>query len=96
MSGAVDCDALALVVLPLDSGPDAHRTAETLAGANLAAPSLVAFESSNIIRQHEVAGLVSTGQAAQAHADLLVLAIEYWPYELLGSRAWELRANLQL
>ena len=52
------------------------------------------FESSNIIRRHELAGLVSADQAAQAHADLLDLAIEQWPYELLGSRVWELRTNL--
>jgi predicted nucleic acid-binding protein len=40
------------------------------------------------------AGLVSADRAAQAHADLLDLAIELWPYELLSSRVWELRANL--
>jgi len=68
--------------------------AETLAGVALAAPSLVAYESSNIIRRHEIAGLVSADQAAQAHADLLDLAIEYWPYELLGARVWHLRMNL--
>ena len=32
--------------------------------------------------------------AAQAHADLLDLAIEQWPYELLASRVWALRRNL--
>jgi predicted nucleic acid-binding protein len=37
---------------------------------------------------------VSADQAAQAHADLLALAIESWPYELLAARAWELRRNL--
>jgi predicted nucleic acid-binding protein len=52
------------------------------------------FESSNIIRRHEMAGLVSADQAAQAHVDLLDLSIEQWPYELLGSRVWELRVNL--
>ncbi|HXD26321.1 MAG TPA: type II toxin-antitoxin system VapC family toxin [Propionibacteriaceae bacterium] len=38
--------------------------------------------------------LVSADQAAQAHADLLALPIEHWPYELLGPRVWELRKNL--
>ena len=52
------------------------------------------FEASNIIRRHELAGLVSSDQAAQAHADLLDLAIEQWPYDLLASRTWELRHNL--
>jgi hypothetical protein len=44
--------------------------------AELAAPSLVLFELANIIRRHELAGLISADQAAQAHADLLDLAIE--------------------
>jgi predicted nucleic acid-binding protein len=55
---------------------------------------LVEFESANIIRRHELAGIVSADQAAQAHADLLDLAIEPWPYELLAARARELRHNL--
>ena len=52
------------------------------------------FEASNILRRHELAGLVSADQAAQAHIDLLDLPIELWPYEVLAPRAWELRANL--
>lgn len=94
MSGRAVCDASAIVALLLDSGPDGRWVAQTLAGTALAAPSLVAYESSNIIRRHEIAGLVSADQAAQAHADLLDLAIEYWPYELLGARVWQLRMNL--
>ena len=35
--------------------------AETLAGVALAAPSLVAYESSNIFRRDEIAGLVGVG-----------------------------------
>jgi len=87
-------DASALVALLLDGGPGGRWVTEALAGADLLAPSLVAFESANIIRRHELAGLVSTDQAAQAHADLLDLTIEHWPYQLLASRTWELRHNL--
>lgn len=94
MNARAVCDASAVVALLLDAGPDGQWANETLLGVSLVAPSLVTFESSNIIRRHELAGLVSTDQAAQAHADLLDLAIEYWPYELLGSRVWELRTNL--
>jgi predicted nucleic acid-binding protein len=88
------CDASALVALLLDGGRDGRWVAQTLTGADLAAPSVAAFESANIIRRHELAGVVSGDQAAQAHADLLDLAIEYWPYEILAARAWELRRNL--
>ncbi|MGI8729074.1 MAG: type II toxin-antitoxin system VapC family toxin, partial [Solirubrobacteraceae bacterium] len=31
-----------------------------------------------------------------AHADLLDLTIELWPYEVLASRAWQLRRNLSV
>jgi len=87
-------DASALVALLLDGGPDGRWVTQALAGSDLLAPSLVAFESANIIRRHDLAGLVSADQSAQAHADLLDLAIEYWPYEILASRTWELRRNL--
>ena len=90
------CGASALVALLLDGGPDGRWATEALTGADLAAPSLVEFESANIIRRHELAGLVSGDQAAQAHADLLDLAIELWPYEILAPRAWELRRNLSV
>lgn len=90
----VVCDASALVALLLDGGDDGRWVTEALAGSDLVAPSLVAFESANIIRRHELAGLVSTDQAAQAHADLLDLASEHWPYQILASRTWELRRNL--
>lgn len=88
------CDASAVVALLLDGGPEGRWVTEALTGADLAAPHLVSFESANIIRRQELAGLVSSDQAAQAHADLLDLAIEHWPYELLVPRAWQLRQNL--
>jgi predicted nucleic acid-binding protein len=94
VSTRVVCDASALVALLLDNGSAGQWVTETIAGSDLAAPSLVEFESANIIRRHELAGIVSADQAAQAHADLLDLTIEPWPYELLAARAWELRHNL--
>lgn len=90
----VVCDASALVALLLDVGPDGEWAARSLAGAELVAPALVDWEAANIMRRHELAGLVSSDQAAQAHADLLDLAVERWPYELLAMRSWQLRANL--
>jgi predicted nucleic acid-binding protein len=94
VSPTVVCDASALVALLLDSGADGHWASEALAGARFAAPELLPFEAANIIRRHALAGAVSADQAAQAHADLIDLAIECWPYALVAGRAWELRANL--
>lgn len=96
MSARIVCDASALVALLLDGGPDGQWVVRKVAGASLSAPSLVGFEAANIIRRHELARHASRDQAAQAHDDLLDLAIELWPHELLAPRAWELRANLSI
>jgi len=96
VSRTVVCDASALVALLIDGGPDGAWVTSELDGAELAAPGPVHFEAANIIRRHELTGLISADQAAQAHADLLDLEIEIWPYELLAQRAWRLRANLSI
>ncbi|WP_298809409.1 type II toxin-antitoxin system VapC family toxin, partial [uncultured Gordonia sp.] len=92
MTVDVVCDASALVALLLDDGPDGRWAVGQLSGTRLLAPQLVMFEVSNIVRRQEMAGVVSADQAVQAHGDLLDLSIEQWPYELLGSRVWELRS----
>lgn len=94
MSTPLVCDASAVIAVLLDDGVAGDWAARTLVGTDVAAPSLLPYESANVIRRHERAGSISADQAAQAHADLLDLAIEYWPYELLAARAWELRDNL--
>lgn len=94
MRPRVVCDASAVVAILLDAGPDGRWATEAIAGVDLAAPSLLPFEVANIIRRHELAAIVTADQAAQAHSDLLDLAIEQWPYDLLVPRAWQLRQNL--
>lgn len=94
MSSRVVCDASALVALLLDSGAAGRWATSALSDADLAAPALVSFETANIICRQEMAALVSSDQASQAHADLLDLAIELWPYETLAPRAWELRRTM--
>ena len=94
MTRQIVCDASVVVALLLDAGPDGVWATSVFADASLAAPNLVMFEASNVIRRHELAGLISADLAAQAHADLLDLPIEFWPFELLAARVWQLRANL--
>lgn len=94
MRPRVACDASALIAVLLDAGPDGQWASRAVSDHELTAPTLISFECANIIRRHELAGLVSSDQAAQAHADLLALPIEFWPYELVGDRVWELRHNL--
>jgi predicted nucleic acid-binding protein len=90
------CDASAVVAALLDGGADGAWAAAMLASDGLAAPAVVTYEAANVMRRHELGGIVSADQAAQAHADLHALAIELWPHELLASRAWELRHNLSI
>jgi len=94
LSSSFVCDASAIAALLLDSGPDGQWVTQTVESSEIAAPALVTFETANVIRRHELAGQITPDQSAQAHADLLDLAIALWPYELLATRAWELRQNL--
>lgn len=88
------CDASAVVTVLLDSGPIGDWLARRFAAADLYAPALLPFECSNVIRRHEVGGLISSDQAAQAHADLLDLPLDLFPYESVAQRVWQLRRNL--
>jgi predicted nucleic acid-binding protein len=90
------CDASAVVAMLLDGGPDGRWATSVLDGAELAAPDLLWYDVANIIRRCELTAVVGSDQAAQAHTDLLELAIEPWPYEILARRAWELRRNLSI
>jgi predicted nucleic acid-binding protein len=96
VSSSFVCDASALAALLLDSGPDGQWVARTIDSGDITAPTLVTYETANVIRKHELSGQVSPDQAAQAHADLLDLTIELWPYDILAARAWELRRNLSI
>ena len=96
MSTGIVCDASALAALLLDAGADGEWATQAISDAPIAAPTLLPYETANVIRKHELTGQISPDQAAQAHADLLDLAIELWPYDLLATRAWELRQNLSI
>jgi len=96
VSSSFVCDSSALAALLIDSGPDGRWVTHTIDSGEITAPTLVTYETANIIRRHELSGQISPDQAAQAHADLLDLAIELWPYEILAARAWELRHNLSI
>ena len=94
MSDRVVCDASAVVAVLLDSGSDGQWATAQLAEADLFAPTFLPYECTNVIRRAELSRAISADQAAPAHADLLDLAVDLWPYDVLATRAWELRANL--
>lgn len=97
MTVRITCDASVLVAMLIDGGRAGQWATSALSAANdLIAPHLAVFEAANILRRHQLAELITADQAAQAHADLLALPIELWPYELLASRTWQLRTNLSV
>lgn len=97
MIDRVTCDASVLVAVLVDGGSTGQWATSVLTGASdLLAPHLAMFEAANILRRNELADLITADQAVQAHADLLDLPIDLWPYELLAVRSWELRKNLSI
>ncbi len=51
-------------------------------------------EAANILRRSAVAGTISREQASLAHADLLELRVELFPYAPFAARIWALRDNV--
>ena len=89
-------DSTVLVAALLADSDFGSWAADAVAGRQLGAPSIAAFEGANIIRRHAAAGLIEPRQATTAHRDLALLTIEYWPYQAVAARCWELRANLTI
>lgn len=87
-------DASCLVAALTDAGPAGRWAAETIADRSLAAPDLAPTETANVLRRLEKASHLTRTEASLAHQDLLALAMDLWPYSVLGPRAWQLRGSL--
>lgn len=87
-------DAALVVAALVDGGSDGTWAESILCSGHLAAPHLMPVEVANILRRAELAGEISKDVAVQAHADLLALRVELFPYELVAMRVWALRANV--
>ena len=86
-------DASAAVALLADAGPAGQWVESTLQDGALAAHDLMPFEAANILRRQAAAGFLDGSAATLAHADLVSLPIDFFPYAVLAERAWQLRAN---
>ena len=84
-------DASVVVAALIDDGPVGRWAEELVISRPLAAPHLMPVEAANILRRAALAGDVSDDIAGLAHADLLALAVELFPYDVLADRIWELR-----
>jgi predicted nucleic acid-binding protein len=84
-------DASVVVAALIDDGPVGRWAEELLVSTPLAAPHLMPVEAANILRRAALAGDVSDDIASLAHADLVALVVELFPYDVLAERIWELR-----
>jgi predicted nucleic acid-binding protein len=87
-------DASAVVAALIDGGPAGRWAERLLTSDHLAAPHLMPVEAANILRRAALAGTIYQDSASLAHADLLALRVELFPYEPLADRVWELRGNV--
>src|SRR5271166_2797702 len=83
-----------LVAALVDSGADGRWAEPLLASGPLAAPHLIMAEAANILRRSALAGAISAEEASLAHADLLDLRVELFPYAPFAERIWALRQNV--
>jgi predicted nucleic acid-binding protein len=84
-----------LVVSALVDGGDTGRWAESmLASGPLCAPHLMPIEVTNILRRTAASGEITQDVASMAHADLLELRVELFPYAPFALRVWELRTSI--
>lgn len=87
-------DASLVVSALVDGGGAGGWAASLLASEPLNAPHLMPVEVASILRRASAAGRISADAAALAHADLLDLRVQLFPYAPFASRVWELRGNV--
>jgi predicted nucleic acid-binding protein len=87
-------DASLVVSALVDSGTTGTWADSLLANEALSAPHLMPVEVANILRRAAAIGDISAEVASMAHADLLELQVEFFPYEPFAARVWELRDNV--
>src|SRR5947207_8656263 len=87
-------DASVVVAALVDSGPDGTWADELLHSDHLGAPHLMPAEVANLLRRAVLADKISDDTAALAHADLLALRVELFPYEPFGKRVGDPQTNV--
>jgi predicted nucleic acid-binding protein len=87
-------DASIVVSALVDAG-DTGRWAESLVASEpLSAPHLMPVEVTNILRRTVTNGEITQDVASMAHADLLDLRVELFPYAPFAARVWDLRQSI--
>ena len=92
MSAVVDSSALVAALVNVDQYGTWSESA--ISDAPIVCPELALAEVSNILRRLTLSGELSLDRATSAHAELLRLDVELYPFTPFAERVWELRDNL--
>ena len=87
-------DASVVVSALVDTGPTGAWAESLLVSEPLSAPHLMPVEVAGILRRSVAAGQISSDVASMAHADLIGLPLELFPYAPFSKRIWDLRDNV--
>lgn len=87
-------DASLVVSALIDAGSTGTWAESQLLAGPLSAPHLMPVEVANILRRAAARGEITPDVASLAHADLLDLRVELFPYAPFASRVWALRDNI--
>ena len=87
-------DASLVVSALVNTSTTGNWAESMLLAGPLNAPHLMPVEVSNILRRAVARGEITADVAAMAHANLLELRVEFFPYAPFASRVWELRDNV--
>lgn len=87
-------DGSAVAAALVDDGPHGRWAEHLLSTGPLAAPQLMPVEVANILRRATMVSAITADVAGIAHADLLQLPVELFPYAPLAERVWQLRQNV--
>ncbi len=83
-------DASAVLTLLLDPDGDGETVAEHVAQARLAAPDLLPYEVTNVLRRHRAAGVLSDTEATLAFDAFATLPVDLWPFAAVRDDLWRL------
>jgi predicted nucleic acid-binding protein len=87
-------DASLVVSALVDTGATGRWAESLLVTEPLCAPHLMPAEVANVLRRAAARGEITADVASMAHADLLDLRVELFPYAPFALRVWQLRDNL--
>jgi predicted nucleic acid-binding protein len=87
-------DASLVVSALVDTGSAGTWAESLLAAGGLSAPHLMPVEAASVLRRAAAAGDITADVASMAHADLLDLRVELFPYAPFAPRVWNLRGSL--